>query len=116
VIAILLVALPRLLREQVEAAIDAEPDLEIVAERDDSSELEEALRSTGARVVVAAEYALEPARALALVASSGIRVITLSGDGRDASVYECRPEQRSVGELSPQALAELLRTTPVESP
>jgi DNA-binding NarL/FixJ family response regulator len=60
VIAILLVALPRLLREQVEAAIDAEPDLEIVAERDDSSELEEALRSTGARVVVAGDDAWSP--------------------------------------------------------
>ncbi len=110
VIAILLVALPRLLREQVEAVIGAEPDLEIVAERDDASGLEETLERTGVRVVVASDDSVDSARALALVASSGIRVITLSGDGRGASVYECRPEQRSVGELSPQALARLLRT------
>ena len=110
-IAILLVALPRLLRDEVEAAIEAEPDLEVVAERDDSSELEEELRRTGARVVVAADDAVEPARALALVASSGIRVITLSGEGREASVYECRPERQSIGELSPEALTRLLRSS-----
>ena len=104
---ILLVGLPRLLRELVEAALEAQPDMSVVGEAEDASELAETVERAGATAVIAAEEALDEARALELVGSLRIEIVTLSADGR-AAVYECLPQRRDVGAVDPKTLAELL--------
>jgi hypothetical protein len=71
--------------------------------------LEEVIARTGARAVVAADDALDETLALRLVGAAHIRIVSLSGDGRRGSVYECRPQRDEVGELSPDGLVRLLR-------
>lgn len=63
---------------------------------------------TGARAVVAGGEAVDEARAIRLVASVAVRVVTLGADGR-ASLYECRPQRRDVGQIEPQTLVQLLK-------
>jgi DNA-binding NarL/FixJ family response regulator len=105
---IVLVALPQLLREIVEAAIEAQPDMSVVGETEDESALAPIVGQTDATAVIAAEKAFDEAQALELVRSLRIELVTLSSDGR-AAVYECRPHRRDVGAVDPKTLAELLR-------
>jgi hypothetical protein len=104
-----LVGLPNILRDLVIEAMEREPDLELVGEQPDASGLEDVIGRTGARVVVAADDAVDEALAFRLVASMPVRVATLSAAVRHASVYRCRPERLDVGELTPGTLAQLLR-------
>jgi hypothetical protein len=105
---IILVGLPPMLRGLVEAAVAEQPDIEIVGEVDDPSGLDEVIARTGARAVVAADDALDETRALGLVGAAHIRIVSSSGDGRRACVYECRPQREKVGELGPDTLVRLL--------
>jgi DNA-binding NarL/FixJ family response regulator len=106
---LVLVGLPRVLRDVMEAAVQTEADLEVVAETPDASGLAGLIAETGAHVVVADAEAVDEPRALRLVASVSVRIVTLSGDGRRASLYECRPERRDVGQIEPQTLIGLLK-------
>jgi DNA-binding NarL/FixJ family response regulator len=106
---IVLVALPQLLREIVEAAIEAEPDMSVVGETEDESALAPIVEQTDATAVIAAEEALDEGRALELVGSLRIELVTLSADGRRAAVYECRPQRRDVGPVDAKTLAQLLK-------
>ena len=106
---IVLVGLPRLLREIVEGALEAQPDMSVVGEAEDASELAETVEQAGATAVIAVEEALDEARAIELVGSLRIEIVTLSADGGRAAVYECLPQRRDVGAVDPKTLAELLR-------
>ena len=106
---IVLVALPQLLREIVEAAVEAQPDMSVVDETEDESELAAIVERTGATAVIAAEEALDEARALELAVLLRIELVTLGADGARAAVYECRPQRRDIGAIDPKTLAELLR-------
>jgi DNA-binding NarL/FixJ family response regulator len=67
---IVLVGLPPMLRELVEAAVADQPDIETVGEVDDANGLEEVIARTGARAVVAADDALDETLALRVVGRS----------------------------------------------
>jgi hypothetical protein len=107
-IKIVLVALPDMLRELVEAAVQTEPGVKVIEERRDAAGLERVVARAGARAVVAGAESLDAEDALAVVTTARVRVVTLSADGQ-AAVYECRPQRRDVGELTPDALMRLLR-------
>jgi hypothetical protein len=96
-ITIVLVGLPRMLRDLVASAVESQPDLEIVGDAD------------RADVVVAGAASLDEAKALDLVARNGLRVLSVGDDG-EATLYECRPMRTPVGELTPDLLVRLLRT------
>jgi voltage-gated potassium channel Kch len=108
-IKVVLLGLPPLLREIVEAALEAEPDLEIVEDTDDVSALDRIVERTGAGAVIASGQALDEPRALAVVGTLRVRIVTLNQDGRRGTVYECLPHRRDVGEVEPGTLATLLR-------
>ena len=107
---ILLVGLPPLLRELVEEALEAEPDLELVGDTEDAGNLGRLVERSRADAVLAGGQAIDEPRALALVGALRVRVVILTEDGRRAAVYECRPQRRDAGEVDPRTLADLLRT------
>ena len=104
---IVLVGVPQLLREIVEAAFEVQPDISVVGETEDASGLAQTAERTDATAVIAAEEALDEARAIELVAALRLEIVTLSTDGRHATVYECRPQRREVGAVDPKTLAQL---------
>jgi hypothetical protein len=101
---IMLVRMPTILRELVRTVVSAEPDLSIL----DGDEALTALRTGGACLAIT--HVEDPASAsLAdlLGTRLQVRVIGLSADGRNGTVYDVQLQQRPLGpgEIS---LAELL--------
>jgi hypothetical protein len=108
-IKVVLLGLPPLLREIVEAALETESDLEIVGDTDDVSSLDRIVERTRAGAVIASGRAIDEPRALAVVGKLRVRIVTLSQDARRGTVYECLPQRRDVGEVEPRTLATLVR-------
>jgi len=105
---ILLLGLPRMLRDLIAEVVESEPDLQIVC-GNTTVVLQDAISEAQADVVIATESELDESRALQLVSGSPVRLIAVSEDGGRASVYECRPQRETVGALLPETLSRLLR-------
>jgi DNA-binding NarL/FixJ family response regulator len=106
---VILVEMPRMLREIVREVVANEPDLEVVDEADRDAALA-AIRASGACVVITQRE--EPACESIgrwLDTRPQVRVLALSSDGRDGAVYELRPEKRLLGEISPPTLLAAIR-------
>jgi hypothetical protein len=103
-IRIVLVDMPRLLRDIVRTAATDER-LRVVREYERPVDLLEAVERDGARVVVAgaATHGVEGVGRL-LTAHPEVKVLAIGEDGRDTALWELRPHQRRLGELSPAAL------------
>ena len=104
---IVLVEMPRILREIIEQAVADEPDMEIV--EGDAGPLLEAVEASKADFVIAgADYDLgEVARVLA--ERPRLRVLAVSGVGREAFLYELRPTRTPLGEVSPRTIVDAIR-------
>jgi hypothetical protein len=111
-IRVLLVGMPRMLRGIVNGLVSVEPDLEIVGELGDVEAELPAIEASGATVVIAGVQAPLLARRL----SDRARVLGVSPDGREGVLYELRPHERVLGEISPATLLAAIRGDPVSGP
>jgi DNA-binding NarL/FixJ family response regulator len=106
---IVLVDMPRILREIIERAVADEPDMEIVDSEAGNMPLREAIEASEPDFVIAgADYDFgEVARVLD--ERPRLRVLAVAGDGREAFLYELRPTRTPLGEVSPRTIVEAIR-------
>jgi DNA-binding NarL/FixJ family response regulator len=94
-----------MLRGIIREVISAEPDLKIVGDFEDGTAGPERIEATEASVVI---VALEAPLVRGLM-SDRPRVLGVSADGRQSVLYELRPSQRVLGEISPSTLVAAIR-------
>src|SRR5690348_9807185 len=104
--------MPTMLRQILqEIAADA-PDLVVVAELLDAQlDSPEVMAADADVVITGAEQASEATVRGLLCRSRPLRVLGISADGRDATMYEMRPHKVLLGELAPTTLVDVLRGT-----
>jgi hypothetical protein len=103
--------LPKMLGEIVSHALGRYADVELVVAASPAGGLPTAVREAEADVVVGAESQLPGAEVCALLDGfPRSRVFTLTTDARMAWLCELRPERVTLGEVSPERLAEAIRT------
>jgi DNA-binding NarL/FixJ family response regulator len=108
---VILVEMPRMLREIVREVVANQPDLDVVDE-DDADAVLAASRASGACVVITGRQ--DPGHesiGRLLGTRQQVRVLALSSDGRDGAVYELQPQERLLGEISPPMLLAAIRDT-----
>jgi hypothetical protein len=108
---VLLFDMPRLMRDLVHAAVDDDPDLELVGEAADVSALSAAINDTGADLLIlpASESELPEAAADAFDSRPVLKILVLTGAGEPAFLWELAPWRVSLGDLSPTRLRAALR-------
>jgi DNA-binding NarL/FixJ family response regulator len=108
---VLIVDLPRVLRDIIRRCFDAERGIELVGETVGDVDLPELVHATRADVVVMGlEEARLPAMGERLLAEHpGVRLLGVAADGRESVLYELRQHRRSLGEVSPSALVTAVR-------
>ncbi len=95
--------LPEMLRDIVALLIDEQADMQTLPPAD--------INSPGIDVLLLAcdrEQATEKASE-ALNRNPSLKVLTLTGNGREATVYELRPREQSLGTMSPESLVDAIR-------
>jgi hypothetical protein len=103
-----MVALPRLQTEIIEAALAAEPVVEVVGQVA-ADAAGGAVAVSGAHVAILADGDTLPALALDLLAvDPRLKVVAITGSGRHAALYECQPAVTPLGEVSPRALVDAI--------
>lgn len=106
----LLGPMPRILRDLVHEIVAHERDLEVVGELEGERLVEEAARVAAQFVIVAVDDPHSTDEYLELLERSPrIRILALSGDGRDAEVWELHPRRLPLGEISPTTLLDAIR-------
>lgn len=106
---ILLMDMPRMLREVVREVIARDPRLTIVGELPERGErLLDALPYDPEVVVTGSAGLSDDAVDELLTARPRVRVLAIGADGGRTVVYRLRPERMLLGELSPAALREEL--------
>jgi len=92
--------------------VNCQPDMEMVGMATGRVSLTEAVAEADADVVVVGlpDADLPSEYAVLLGARPQTRLLGVSGDGRHAFLYELRPYRRTLGEVSPEALSEAIRT------
>lgn len=100
-----------MLREIVRDAIGRQDDMELLGEFPAATDLRTAVESTGADFVItdAATAACDQVPVL-LDARPRVRVLGITNSGRQTYLYELRPHRVRLGEISPQALIEAIRS------
>jgi DNA-binding NarL/FixJ family response regulator len=108
---ILLADVPRMLREIVDEIVAGESDLEVVGEVPASQQLLAAAEQTAAGFVIVGldDGELPEQCEIFLRTHPHLKVLAVSGDGRQA--FLCSPRQRiePIGELSPSTLLAAIR-------
>jgi DNA-binding NarL/FixJ family response regulator len=117
-IRILLVDMPRLAREMIDAAVAAQKDMRVVATTADPGELVAAAQTVQPSfVIVGLDGDDLPAEALSLFDEQPrLRVLGLEAGAGRAYLWQLRPEKRPLGEMSPAEVVEVIRgaATPAE--
>jgi DNA-binding NarL/FixJ family response regulator len=109
---IILSGLPRMLGEIIRELVRTEPDLCIVGEyRDRGQALEAIERKTPDVVITGLERLARPDVADLLGHHPAVRVLAVSADGSESYLYELRPHERMLGEVSPRTLLTAIRRT-----
>lgn len=102
--------MPRMLRELIQATIAAHPELEVVGTLDAADSLSEAIEEAQADVVIVGAEVVEPAEvAEALRLRPAVKVLRVSADGRESSLWELRPHEERLGEVAPEHLLAAIR-------
>lgn len=98
---------------QIVRGILAEPDIRVTAELSSNGDHPDLRRAADADVAILAsdDYTLPAAGRELLAARPGMKVLTIRDDGRETFLYELRPFQVQLGQVSPQTLLEAIRTT-----
>jgi DNA-binding NarL/FixJ family response regulator len=102
--------MPPVLLDIVTNAVDAEPDMEIVARFRTREQLFEAIASAPIDVVIlGVEEPDDLPLAREILRRSRQALLLLSIDGRRATMYELQPHKEALGEVSPQGLVAAIR-------
>jgi DNA-binding NarL/FixJ family response regulator len=106
---IVLIDMPRMLREIIREVVAAEPGAEVVAEFGEPVDLVPAVLAHRAGfVILGADLAAgEVARLLDELPRT--RVLGVADDGGQSFLYELRPHMVELGEISPERLLEAIR-------
>jgi DNA-binding NarL/FixJ family response regulator len=111
-IGIVLVDMPKLLRDIVKEIIRTESDLRVLGEFPQSSGLFDPVRNTGAEVVVTAAALATPDRIATLLREHPrVRVVALTDDGERGELYESRPHRIRLTEVSAGLLVRTIRAS-----
>jgi DNA-binding NarL/FixJ family response regulator len=105
---ILLADLPRLLREIVTEALEAQSDMEVVGSIAGPESLARTIEQSQADAIVIGHDDPEVAAGL-LGRHPPLAVIALAGDAKESQYYELRPHRVGLGEISPSELVETIR-------
>jgi hypothetical protein len=113
---VILVDMPQMLREIMRELVSHERDLEIVGEFGDQDAALQVIDGRGAAVLITSlNQSAHLGIANLLSKAPHLRVLAVSGDGRESFLYELRPDERPVGELSRQTFLAAVRGQPVDS-
>lgn len=104
---LLLVDMPRMLRDVVMDALSQADDVELVGEVDGPG-ARKALKEDGIDFVITGRDDARLATDL-LAASPRLKVLAMIDDGRESALYELRPERVALGELSGRRLVTIVR-------
>jgi hypothetical protein len=108
---LVLLGMPTMLRQLLVRIVAQVPDLVIVAELPDDDLRSPRIKEIPADVVVVdSDQAPMDAVEALLQAHCQTRILGLSSDGRRAFLHELRPHRVQLGELSPAALLEVIRS------
>ena len=112
-IRIVVADLPRLLRDILRASLTAEPDMLVVGEAESFDELERLMPRVSADVVILGTTCpeLPPSHYRLFALDPRVRIIAITGNGEEASIYELRPHRVVLGQGSPQELRKAIRTS-----
>jgi DNA-binding NarL/FixJ family response regulator len=103
--------MPPVLLDIVTNAVDAEPDMEIVARFKTRDQLFETMAGTAIDVVIlGVEEPDDLPLAREILRRSRQALLLLSIDGRRAAMYELRPHKEPLGDVSPQGLVAAIRS------
>lgn len=106
---ILLIDMPRMLRETVRDVVGRDPRLLVVGELDRAADVEAAARTYDPQVVITDAHGCDRAAIARLLdARPRIRVLTIEGDGRRGVLHRLAPEALPLGDLSREQLLEAL--------
>lgn len=107
-IRVLMIAMPRLQIDIIQAALANEPAVKIVGEVPGDA-ADNALAATGADVAILGDSDEPPVTALGLLDSHPrIKVLSVSGTGGRAVLYEYRPMITRLGEATPRVLVDAI--------
>lgn len=108
---VLLLDMPRLLRELVRDVVSEQPDLEVVGELDDESQLDAAISSTDPNFVIVGTDRAELSAAFRELfeVRPRLKVLALATEGGRSVVWELAPRCVQLGEMSPESLLAALR-------
>ncbi len=107
---VVLVGMPLMLRDIVNEVLASEPDLEVVGEFPDATELTAAVEQTDAAVVVAGEAAADlPSIRALLAARPRVSVLAIARNAREGVVYRLTPTRVPIGDVSPETLLQAVR-------
>jgi hypothetical protein len=108
---VLVVGLPLLLYEMLEAACAPDPSIEFVGRRPAASDLKSEVDSTGADcVVVALDDGELPSSCRKLLAEQArVRLLGVSEKHGHTYLYRLRPDVAAIGDVAPQEIARAIR-------
>jgi DNA-binding NarL/FixJ family response regulator len=111
VVRIVLVGLAGIVLEIVRQVLDEQDDMIVVAELPDHTRLPEVVSRTGGQVVIwrVGELDVLEANPRLFYLHPFLKVLTLTDDGRRGFMWEMRPHQDALGEVSPSTLIETIR-------
>lgn len=113
-IRIVLATLPPMLADIVRQLLTGHADLEVIAQVASAGELHDVLRRAGPEVVVAGAMSAEGRAPLELLREHpGLRLIVIEDGARVAKVYELRPHETAIADVSPSDLLHVIRSTTV---
>jgi len=111
-IRIVVIGLPQILRDVITDIVDSQPDMEVVGDLGEDAEpvMVEDLAGTFVAVRAGPNGELPEIGARLLERRArGLRVLGLSSEGRRGFVYELRPTEVAIGEISPERLVNVIR-------
>jgi hypothetical protein len=108
---VILVQLPQLLREIVSRALLHAPDIDIVAEYEDLEQVARSCPFDEVEVIVAGvDRPADRSRLEDIIASHPrLRAVALREAGRNGAMWECRPQEMPLGELSTDCFVQAVR-------
>jgi DNA-binding NarL/FixJ family response regulator len=108
---VLLLDMPRLLCDLVRDVLSEQPDLEVVAELHDDSQLDEAVTRTAPNFVIVGTDRAELSEACKELFElrPRLKVLALATEGGRSVVWELAPNYVQLGEMSPESLLAALR-------
>lgn len=108
---ILLASMPAMLMEMIAQIIAREPEFVIVGAINDCSDLTSAVQHSVADLVIVGQLSLAEANVAAVLSQSyPAKIITISENGRSATLNELRPHREMLVDISAASLVAAIRT------